>query len=94
MNRTERHSTRGEFHVAVTVVDHGILMMTVMSQLSPLGLWPYCSGSDDDDRSVRPSVARLSVIAKLASPVTYWIALWTIKLCVLNKKMTFTAYRN
>jgi len=68
-------------------------MMTVMSELSPLGLQPYCSGSDDD-RSVRPSVARLSVIAKLASPVTYWIALWTIKHCVLNKEMTFTAYRN
>jgi hypothetical protein len=38
MNRTKRHSTRGGFHVAVTVVDHGILMMTVMSELSPLGL--------------------------------------------------------
>jgi hypothetical protein len=93
MNRTKRHSTRAGFHVAVAVVHHGILMMTVMSELSPLGLWPYCSGSDDD-RSVRPSVARLSVIAILASPVTYCIAQWTIKLCVLNKKMTFTAYGN
>jgi hypothetical protein len=93
MNRTKRHSTRGGFHVAVTAVDHGILMTTVMSELSPLGLQPYCSGSDDDDdddRSEWPSVAWLSVIAKLASPVTYWI----VKQCVLNKETTFTAHRN